>query len=44
MLKRLFKRLDDFEDDAIAPFVGAAILALLAYAILLAPVGTVGAQ
>lgn len=42
MLKRLIKMLDDFEDEAIAPVVGVAILALLTFAILLAPAANLG--
>lgn len=37
MLKRLLRRLDAFEDDPIAPLVGAMILGIVTYAILLVP-------
>lgn len=37
MLKRFLQRLDAFEDDPIAPVVGAMILGIVTYAILLVP-------
>lgn len=37
MLKRLLQRLEEFEDDLIAPVVGLLILIAVTYAILLLP-------
>ena len=45
MLRRLLMRLDAFEDDPIAPVVGVMILALVTFAMLIAPLpGEVVAQ
>ena len=45
MMKRLWKFLDDFEDTALAPYLGFAVLALITYALLLVPeAGLGGAQ
>lgn len=37
MLKRWLQRLDAFEDDPIAPVIGAMILGIVTYVILLLP-------
>lgn len=37
MLKRLLRRLEEFEDDPIAPVVGLLVLFAVTYAILLVP-------
>ena len=42
MLKRFWKRLDAFEDTPAAAVLGIAILALVTFAMLLAPVGSIG--
>lgn len=44
MLKRFLQRLDAFEDDPIAPLLGAMILGIVTYAFLLVPSTGVVAQ
>ena len=44
MLKQFLQRLEAFEDDPIAPVVGAIILGFVLYAILLIPTPSVVSQ